>query len=139
MPSSPSRRRHSSGSPFEPRIGFSRGARVGRLIAISGTAPIGPDGTTVGVGDAGAQARRCFEIVREALESMGASLDAVIRTRVFLVRVEDWEAVGKVHGEFFREIRPASTMVQVAGLLDPDWLVEVEADAVMSEDAGRRD
>jgi enamine deaminase RidA (YjgF/YER057c/UK114 family) len=107
--------------------------REGRIVAVSGTAPIGPDGTTVGIGDAGAQTRRCLEIIREALETVGASLDTVIRTRTYLVRVEDWRAIGVVHGEFFGEIRPASTMVQVAGLLDPDWLVEIEADAVLPE------
>ena len=127
------RRRASSGSPFEGSIGFSRAVREGRIVAVSGTAPIGPDGTTVGIGDAGAQTRRCLEIIREALETVGASLDTVIRTRTYLVRVEDWRAIGVVHGEFFGEIRPASTMVQVAGLLDPDWLVEIEADAVLPE------
>ncbi len=127
----------SSGSPFEPRIGFSRAVRVGNVVAVSGTAPIGADGKTVGVGDAGAQARRCFEIIGEALTKAGASFADVVRTRTFLTDVKHWEAVGKVHGEFFRDIRPASTMVQVAGLLDPSWLVEVEVDAVIGA-SGRR-
>lgn len=123
--------RAASNSPFEVSIGFSRAVRQGQIVAVSGTAPVGPNGTTVGIGDAAAQTRRCLEIIREALETVGASLDTVIRTRIFLVRVEDWRAIGKVHGEFFATIRPASTMVQVAGLLDSNWLVEIEADAFL--------
>jgi len=120
------RRLVSSGSPYEPRIGFSRAVRCGPIIAVAGTAPIGNDGETVGLGDAVAQARRCLEIIQEALGNAGAKLSDVIRTRTFLVRIEDWEAVGAVHGEFFGDIRPASTMVQVAGFVEPDWLVEIE-------------
>jgi enamine deaminase RidA (YjgF/YER057c/UK114 family) len=129
-----SRQHASSGSPYEARIGFSRAVRVGRIVAVSGTAPIAPDGSTVGPGDAAAQARRCFEIVRDALEDLGAGLDAVVRTRHYLTRVEDWEAVARVHGEFFRGVRPASTVVEVSRLIDPEWLVEVEADAVLPGD-----
>jgi enamine deaminase RidA (YjgF/YER057c/UK114 family) len=129
------RRRVSSGSPYEPKIGFSRAVREGRIIAISGTAPIAPDGTTVGPGDPAVQARRCFEIIREALQKTGADLADVLRTRVFLTRIEDWEAVAVVHGEFFGEVRPASTVVQVSRLIDPGWLVEIEADAVVAKDA----
>lgn len=125
----------SSGSPYEPRIGFSRAVRVGNFVAVAGTAPIGPDRTTVGVGDPAAQTRRCLEIIQAALEESGASLKDVVRTRTFLTRAADWERVGEVHGEFFRDIRPASTMVQVAQLLDPDWLVEIEADAIIDADA----
>jgi len=124
-----------SGSPYEPRIGFSRAVRVGNFVSVAGTAPIGPDRNTVGVGDPAAQTRRCLEIIRAALEKAGASLNDVIRTRIFLTRVADWEQVGAVHGEFFRDIRPASTMVQVAQLLDPDWLVEIEADAIVDANA----
>ncbi len=127
------RQRISSGSPYEPRLGISRAVRAGRIIAISGTAPIGPDGKNVGRGDAAAQARRCFEIVREALAKAGSSLDDVVRTRVLLTRIQDWEKVGKVHGEFFGAIRPANTTMQVAGFIDPEWLVEVEVDAVIDE------
>jgi enamine deaminase RidA (YjgF/YER057c/UK114 family) len=126
------RRSVSSGSPYEPVIGISRAVRIGDVIAVSGTAPIGPDGGTVGVGDAAAQMRRCLEIVRAALESAGASLADVIRTRTFLVRIEDWQAVANVHGEYFREVRPASTMLQVSRFIDPEWLVEIEADAVLT-------
>lgn len=125
----------SSSSPYEPRIGFSRAVRVGNFISVAGTAPIGPDRSTVGIGDPAAQTRRCLEIIQAALEEAGASLKDVIRTRTFLTRAADWERVGAVHGEFFREIRPASTMVQVAQLLDPDWLVEIEADAVIDDEA----
>ena len=127
------RRLVSSGSRYEPEIGFSRAVRVGNVVAVSGTAPIAPDGRTAGIGDAAAQMRRCLEIVRLALENTGASLDDVIRTRTFLARITDWRAVGKVHGEYFRETRPASTMVQVARFIDPEWLVEVEADAVVPD------
>ena len=128
-----SRQSISSGSPYEPRLGISRAVRAGRIVAVSGTAPIGPDGKNVGQGDAAAQARRCFEIVREALTKAGGSLDDVVRTRVLLTRIEDWEKVGKVHGEFFGAIRPANTTMQVARFIDPEWLVEVEADAIISE------
>lgn len=125
----------SSGSPYEPIIGFSRAVRVGSFISVAGTAPIGPDRGTVGICDAAAQARRCFEIIEAALAEAGASLKDVVRTRTFLTNAADWEAVGAVHGEFFRDVRPASTMVQVAQLLDPDWLVEIEADAIIDPDA----
>jgi enamine deaminase RidA (YjgF/YER057c/UK114 family) len=126
-----SRQLVSSGSPYEPTLGFSRAVRVGGFVAVAGTAAIGPDGKTVGRGDPGAQARRCLAIVKSALESAGASLADVVRTRVMLTRIEDWQAVGRVHGEFFGEIRPAATVVRVAGLIDPDWLVEIEADAIV--------
>jgi enamine deaminase RidA (YjgF/YER057c/UK114 family) len=127
------RQRVSSGSPYEPRIGISRGVRAGRHIAIAGTAPLGPDRQTVGRGDAAAQARRCFEIVQTALEQLGATLNDVTRTRILLTRIEDWEAVATVHGEFFKDVRPANTVMQVVRFIDPDWLVEVEADAVIDE------
>lgn len=123
----------SSGSPYEPRVGISRAVRAGPLLVISGTAPLGPDGRTVGVGDAGAQARRCLEIIQRALESAGATLADVVRTRILLTRIEDWEAVARAHGEVFREIRPANTIMQVTRFIDPDWLVEIEADAVVPE------
>ena len=128
---SETRLRASTGSPFEPRIGFSRGVQESRIIAISGTAPLAPDGATVGAGDPAAQARRCFEIIGEALHTLGADITHVIRARVLLTRIEDWEAVAAVHGEFFRNVRPASTFVQVSRFIDPAWLVEVEADAVV--------
>jgi enamine deaminase RidA (YjgF/YER057c/UK114 family) len=101
---------------------------------VAGTAPLGPDGKTVGVGDPAAQARRCFEISRLALEQLGASLQDVIRTRVILTRIEDWQAVAQVHGEFFRDIRPVTTIMQVSRFIDPDWLIETEVDAVVVEE-----
>lgn len=124
----------SSGSPYEPRIGISRAVRVGNVIAVSGTAPLGADGRTVGVGDVAAQARRCLEIITTALEQAGASLRQVVRTRTLLVRIEDWQSVAAVHGEFFGEIRPANTIMQVSRFIDPDWLIEFEADAIVDEE-----
>jgi enamine deaminase RidA (YjgF/YER057c/UK114 family) len=123
--------RVTTASPYEDLFGFCRGLRAGRTLHVAGTAPIGTDGKTVGVGDAGAQARRCFEIVLETLEKLGGTRRDVVRTRMFLTRIEDWEEVGRVHGEFFRGARPVATMVGVARLIDPDWLVEVEAEAVL--------
>ena len=123
----------SSGSPYEPRVGISRAVRAGPLLVVSGTAPLGPDWRTVGVGDAGAQARRCLEIIQGALESAGASLADVVRTRILLTRIQDWEAVARAHGEVFREIRPANTIMQVTRFIDPDWLVEIEADAIVPD------
>jgi len=126
------RRSVSTGSPYEPIVGISRAVRIGNVVAVAGTAPIGPDGRTVGVGDPAAQARRCFEISRRALEELGASLSDVIRTRILLVRIEDWESVARVHGELFRDIRPVNTIVQVTRFIDPDWLIETEVDAVVA-------
>jgi enamine deaminase RidA (YjgF/YER057c/UK114 family) len=124
----------SSGSPYEPKVGISRAVRVGNIVTVSGTAPLGPDGRTVGAGDPGAQARRCLEIVTAALEQAGASLKHVVRTRTLLLRIEDWQAVAAVHGEFFGEIRPANTIMQVSRFIDPEWLVEFEADAVVDDE-----
>jgi enamine deaminase RidA (YjgF/YER057c/UK114 family) len=124
----------SSGSPYEPQIGISRAVRVGSVVAVSGTAPLGPDGRTVAVGDPAGQARRCLEIIKQALERAGASLDQVVRTRTLLTRIEDWQAVGSVHGEFFGAIRPANTVMQVSCFIDRDWLVEFEADAVVESE-----
>src|SRR4051794_16891044 len=123
------RRRVSSGSPFEPSIGFSRAVRVGERVLVAGTAPVWPDGEVDP--DVAVQARRCIEIVEAALTQAGASLADVVRTRVFLVDPADADAVSRVHGEAFGEIRPAATMVVVAALLDPRWRVEIEAEAVV--------
>ena len=112
-------------------MGISRAVRVGSIVAVSGTAPLGPDGQTVARGDPAGQARRCLEIIKEALERAGTSLDQVVRTRTLLTRIEDWQAVAAVHGEFFGAIRPANTIMQVSRFIDPDWLVEFEADAVI--------
>ena len=121
----------SSGSPFEPRVGISRAVRVGSWVSVSGTAPL-RDGKTVEVGDPAVQARRCLEIIATALEEAGASMADVVRTRTLLTRIEDWEAVARVHGEVFGAIRPANTIMQVVRFIDPEWLVEIEADAVVS-------
>jgi enamine deaminase RidA (YjgF/YER057c/UK114 family) len=123
----------STGSPYEPRVGISRAVRVGNIVTVAGTAPLGPDGRTVGRGDAAAQARRCLEIIAGALEKAGASMRQVVRTRILLTRIDDWEAVAAVHGEFFREIRPANTIMQISRFIDPEWLIEIEADAVIDE------
>jgi enamine deaminase RidA (YjgF/YER057c/UK114 family) len=120
----------SSGSPFEGKIGMSRAVRVGSFISVSGTAPI-KDGKAACIGDAAAQARVCLEIIHKALADAGANLNNVIRTRTLLTRIEDWESVAKVHGEYFAEIRPANTVMQVSRFIDPNWLVEIEADAVV--------
>ena len=124
------RRRISSGSPFEPVIGFSRAIVAGRHVHISGTAPVPADGDEVAT-DAYAQARRCLEIIVEALREAGATPEHVVRTRTYLVEAGDWREVGRAHGEVFGEVCPASTMVVVAGLLDPAWKVEIEADALL--------
>lgn len=123
------RQRIASGSPYEQEIGFSRAVRVGRRVIVSGTAPIWPDGSCDA--DVGAQARRCLEIIVVALGDAGARPEHVVRTRTYLVDARDAEIVGRAHGEIFREARPASTMVVVAGLLDPRWKVEMEAEAIV--------
>lgn len=119
--------RISSGSPFEQTIGFSRAIRVGNRILVSGTGPIWPDGSCSP--DPAEQARRCFAIIAQALHDAGADLDAVVRTRMFLTDLDAVPAVSAVHGELFAGIRPAATMVLVAGLVDPRWVVEIEAEA----------
>ena len=123
------RGRVSSGSPFEPVIGFSRAVRAGGRVLVSGTAPVWPDGSCDP--DPAVQTRRCLEIIGAALRELGASLEQVARTRIYLTRAEDWEAVGRAHGEAFAKVRPAATMVVVAALLDPRWRVEIEAEAIV--------
>jgi enamine deaminase RidA (YjgF/YER057c/UK114 family) len=118
-----------SGSPFEKTIGFSRAVRVGDRVLVSGTGPVWPDGSCPD--DADVQARRCFEIITDALAEAGAGLASVVRTRMFIVDPSDAEMVGAVHGQLFAEARPAATMVIVAGLLDPRWKVEIEAEAIV--------
>jgi len=118
----------SGGSPYEPIIGFSRAVRVGRSVHLAGTGPVGADNE-----DAAGQTRRIFAIAQEALAKAGASFNDVVRTRMYLTHADDWEAVGKVHGEFFGSIRPAATMVVVAALLNPAWRIEMEFDAVTTE------
>ena len=120
----------SGGSPFEPIIGFSRAVRVGNSVFLAGTGPVGADNE-----GAEGQTRRIFAIAEKAFAESGASFSHVVRTRMFLTHVEDWEAVGRVHGEFFGQIRPAATMVVVAALLNPAWRIEIEMDAVIPGDA----
>ena len=124
----------SSGSPYEPIIGFSRAVRVGNLISVSGTTAAS-GGKPVAVGDAAAQTRAILETIAGALAQAGASVEHVVRTRIYLANISDFDAVGRVHGEVFGEIRPANTTFQVAAFPNPDWLVEIEADAVIDEGA----
>jgi len=127
------RQRIASGSPYEGAVGFSRALRAGARVLVAGTAPIWPDGTVDP--DPEAQARRCLEIIVTALAEAGAGPEDVVRTRTYLTDAADWEAAGRAHGEVFSEIRPASTMIVVAGLLDPRWKVEIEAEAVIGDRA----
>ena len=122
----------SSGSPFEPTIGFSRAVRIGNRVLVSGTGPVWHDGSCPD--DAGLQAWRCFEIIERALTDASAHLSDVVRTRMFLTSVDDAVRVGAVHGELFGEIRPAATMVVVAALLDPRWKIEIEAEAIIPDE-----
>ena len=117
-----------SASAYESLVGFSRAVRRGSRIVVSGTAPLDEQGETV-KGGAYEQAKRCFEIILEAIEALGGNRDDVVRTRMFVVDADDWEGVGRAHGEFFRDIFPAATMIVVKGLLDPRWRVEIEAEA----------
>ena len=122
--------RTTSASPYEATIGFSRAVRVDDRILVSGTAPVEPDGSST-LGDAEAQTERCLDIIAAAIEQLGGGLSDVVRTRMFIVEPADAEAIGRVHGRRFAEVRPAATMVVVAGLLRPEWRVEIEAEAVI--------
>lgn len=122
-----------SGSPFEPQIGFSRAVRVGPFLAIAGTAPVAPGGGVAAPGDVYGQTKRCLEIIRQAVAEAGLPLTSVLRTRVMLTDISGWQEAARAHGEFFSEIRPACTFVEVSRFIDPGWLVEIEADCVADE------
>ena len=124
----------SSAAPWEKIVGYSRAVRTGPFIAVTGCASVGPDGSLVGAGDAYVQARRCIEVISEVLEKAGASLDDVVRTRIFVTDIDQWEEVGRAHSEAFGDIMPATTMVEVSRLIDPEMLVEIEADAIVTDD-----
>lgn len=129
-----SRERASSGAKWENIVGYSRAVRVGKIIHVAGTTAVDDEGQIVGIGDAYAQAKRIFEIIEDALNDLGAELSDVTRTRMFVVNIDDWEEVGQAHGEVFREIKPAATMMAIERLIDPNLLVEIEVDAVLDED-----
>lgn len=122
----------SNGNPMEAVVGFSRAVRVGPFISIGGTAPVGPDGKTVGVGDVAAQTRYCIEVIKAALEQAGSGLHHVVRTRVILIDINDWKAAIDVRKEYFRDVRPVDTIMAVDRFVNPEWLVELEADAIIS-------
>ena len=123
----------SSGSPYEDSIGFSRAMRVGPYITVGGTAPLDENGKTVGIGDIAAQTKQCIETIKTALEKAGSGLEDVVRIRMLLTNIDDWKAAAEVRASYFKTVKPVDTIMQVSRFVDPDWLIEIEVDAILTE------
>lgn len=130
------RKNYQTGSPWEPIVGYSRAVRVGNVVEVAGTTAM-KDGEVIGVGDAYAQTAAILQTIREALEHVGAKMEHVVRTRMFVTDISRWEEIGRAHGEVFREIRPVATMVEVKALIEPELLVEIEVQAIVLEENGK--